>query len=123
MSTEPHAPRFQALFVPRLIPSGVKWPSLGTKEQGPLQTRLELNLIHAPQIADAILGNNMFTHYDRPQTANFCEKAGLLQRVSEDMDAMFQGFFLTPTLTHLNTMKIWLTSSVQLCTPMSFSQR
>jgi clathrin heavy chain len=34
-------------------------------EQGPLQTRLlEMNLIHAPQVADAILGNKMFTHYD-----------------------------------------------------------
>ncbi|KAI0285915.1 clathrin heavy chain 1 [Russula aff. rugulosa BPL654] len=35
-------------------------------EQGPLQTRLlEMNLIHAPQVADAILGNEMFTYYDR----------------------------------------------------------
>jgi clathrin heavy chain len=51
-------------------------------EQGPLQTRLlEMNLIHAPQVADAILGNEMFTHYDRPRIANLCEKAGLLQRV------------------------------------------
>jgi len=51
-------------------------------EQGHLQTRLlELNLIHAPQVADAILGNEMFSHYDRPRIANLCEKAGLLQRV------------------------------------------
>lgn len=51
-------------------------------EQGPLQTRLlEMNLLHAPQVADAILGNEMFTHYDRPRIANLCEKAGLLQRV------------------------------------------
>jgi len=51
-------------------------------EQGPLQTRLlEMNLVHAPQVADAILGNNMFTHYDRPRIANLCEKAGLLQHV------------------------------------------
>ena len=51
-------------------------------EQGHLQTRLlELNLVHAPQVADAILGNEMFTHYDRPRIANLCEKAGLLQRV------------------------------------------
>src|ERR1700722_10371301 len=51
-------------------------------EQGPLQTRLlEMNLVHAPQVADAILGNEMFTHYDRPRIANLCEKAGLLQRV------------------------------------------
>ena len=51
-------------------------------EQGPLQTRLlEMNLMHAPQVADAILGNEMFTYFDRPRIANLCEKAGLLQRV------------------------------------------
>lgn len=37
----------------------------------------------APQVADAILGNNMFTHYDRPHIAQLCEKAGLLQRALE----------------------------------------
>ncbi|ETW78923.1 hypothetical protein HETIRDRAFT_155976 [Heterobasidion irregulare TC 32-1] len=53
-------------------------------EQGHLQTRLlEMNLIHAPQVADAILGNDMFSHYDRPRIANLCEKAGLLQRALE----------------------------------------
>ena len=51
-------------------------------EQGHLQTRLlEMNLVHAPQVADAIFGNDMFTHYDRPRIANLCEKANLLQRV------------------------------------------
>lgn len=53
-------------------------------EQGPLQTRLlEMNLVNAPQVADAILGNEMFSHYDRPRIANLAEKAGLMQRVSE----------------------------------------
>lgn len=53
-------------------------------EQGHLQTRLlEMNLVHAPQVADAIFGNDMFTHYDRPRIANLCEKAGLLQRALE----------------------------------------
>ena len=53
-------------------------------EQAHLQTRLlEMNLVHAPQVADAILGNEMFSHYDRPRVANLCEKAGLLQRVSQ----------------------------------------
>ena len=48
--------------------------------EGPLQTRLlEMNLMAAPQVADAIMGNNMFTHYDRPHVAQLCEKAGLLQ--------------------------------------------
>lgn len=55
-------------------------------EQGHLQTRLlEMNLMHAPQVADAILGNEMFTHYDRPRIANLCERAGLLQRVSAQL--------------------------------------
>jgi len=52
--------------------------------EGPLQTRLlEMNLMAAPQVADAILGNQMFTHYDRPHIASLCEKAGLLQRALE----------------------------------------
>lgn len=51
-------------------------------EQGHLQTRLlEMNLVHAPQVADAILGTDMFHHYDRPRIANLCEKAGLLPKV------------------------------------------
>ena len=51
-------------------------------EQAALQTRLlEMNLMAAPQVADAILGNEMFTHYDRAHVASLCEKAGLFQRV------------------------------------------
>ncbi|CAF1450799.1 unnamed protein product [Adineta steineri] len=54
------------------------------EDQGDLQTRLlEMNLMQAPQVADAILGNNMFTHYDRAHIASLCEKAGLLQRALE----------------------------------------
>lgn len=52
-------------------------------EHAALQTRLlEMNLVNAPQVAEAILSNEMFTHYDRPRIANLCEKAGLLQKVS-----------------------------------------
>ncbi|RWS28918.1 clathrin heavy chain 1-like protein [Leptotrombidium deliense] len=52
--------------------------------EGSLQTRLlEMNLMTAPQVADAILGNQMFTHYDRAHIAQLCEKAGLLQRALE----------------------------------------
>uniref|UniRef100_A0A286XQZ2 Clathrin heavy chain n=1 Tax=Cavia porcellus TaxID=10141 RepID=A0A286XQZ2_CAVPO len=52
--------------------------------EGHLQTRLlEMNLVHAPQVADAILGNQMFTHYDRAHIAQLCEKTGLLQRALE----------------------------------------
>lgn len=56
-------------------------------EQGQLQTRLlEMNLLNAPQVADAILGNEMFTHYDRPRIAQLCENAGLLTRALEHYD-------------------------------------
>ena len=54
------------------------------EEHGHLQTRLlEMNLLHAPQVADAILTNSIFTHYDRPYIAGLCEKAGLYQRALE----------------------------------------
>jgi clathrin heavy chain len=50
-------------------------------DQGPLQTRLlELNLQFAPQVADAILGNEVFSHYNRQRIAELCEKVGLQQR-------------------------------------------
>jgi len=50
-------------------------------EHGHLQTRLlEMNLINAPQVADAILGNDMFSHFDKARIASLCEQAGLLQR-------------------------------------------
>jgi len=53
-------------------------------EEGHLQTRLlEINLMHAPQVADAIMGNAMFTHYNRQRIAQMCEKAGLFQRALE----------------------------------------
>ena len=56
-----------------------------TPDQGHLQTRvLEVNLLHAPQVADAILGNNIFSHYDKPTIASLSEKAGLFQRALEN---------------------------------------
>jgi clathrin heavy chain len=56
-------------------------------EQGHLQTRLlEMNLINAPQVADAILGNDMFNHYDRARIAQLCEQVGLSQRALEHYD-------------------------------------
>jgi len=52
--------------------------------EGPLQTRLlELNLVHFPQVADAILANKMFTYFDRYHIAQHCEKVGFLQRALE----------------------------------------
>ena len=56
-------------------------------EQGQLQTRLlEMNLRNAPQVADAILGNEMFSYYDKPRIAGLCEGAGLIQRALENTD-------------------------------------
>ncbi|KAK4987890.1 Clathrin heavy chain [Elasticomyces elasticus] len=56
-------------------------------EQGHLQTKLlEMNLTNAPQVAEAILGNQMFHHYDRQRIAQLCEQAGLLQKALEHYD-------------------------------------
>ncbi|TPX20998.1 hypothetical protein DIZ76_016895 [Coccidioides immitis] len=56
-------------------------------EHGHLQTRLlEMNLVNAPQVADAILGNEMFTHYDKARVSQLCEGAGLYQRALENTE-------------------------------------
>ena len=56
-------------------------------EQGHLQTRLlEMNLVNAPQVADAILGNEMFSYYDKPRISQLCENAQLYQRALENTD-------------------------------------
>ncbi|CAM6046417.1 unnamed protein product [Sphagnum compactum] len=50
-------------------------------EHSLLQTKvLEINLVTFPNVADAILANGMFSHYDRPRVAQLCEKAGLYMR-------------------------------------------
>ena len=57
------------------------------EDQGQLQTRLlEMNLTQAPQVADAILGNQMFSYYDKARIAMLCEQAGLLQRALENTE-------------------------------------
>ncbi|KAE9401911.1 ARM repeat-containing protein [Gymnopus androsaceus JB14] len=78
-------------------------------EQGPLQTRvLEMNLMHAPQVADAILGNEMFTHYDRPRITNLCEKAGLMQRALEQHEDLAD---IKRVIVHATTFPVeWLTN-------------
>ncbi|KAF1987741.1 clathrin heavy chain 1 [Aulographum hederae CBS 113979] len=61
--------------------------SANKPEQGHLQTKLlEMNLLNAPQVADAILGNEMFSYYDKPRIAQLCEQAGLLTRALEHND-------------------------------------
>ncbi|KAK5124007.1 hypothetical protein LTR85_002204 [Meristemomyces frigidus] len=58
--------------------------SANKPEQGHLQTRLlEVNLLNAPQVADAILGNEMFSYYDKQRIAQLCENAGLMTRALE----------------------------------------
>lgn len=50
-------------------------------EHAAQQTRLlEMNLLNAPQVAAAILGNNMFSYYDKAKIAQLCENAGLFQQ-------------------------------------------
>ncbi|KAL2558245.1 Clathrin heavy chain 1 [Forsythia ovata] len=50
-------------------------------EHAYLQTKvLEINLVTFPNVADAILANGMFSHYDRPRIAQLCEKGGLYMR-------------------------------------------
>ncbi len=75
------------------------------KEEGFLQTRLlEINLRGGmPQVADAILGNEMFTHYDKHAIAGLCEQSGLMQRALENYQdiadikrVMQNGVGLTP---------------------------
>ncbi|XP_076345994.1 clathrin heavy chain 1-like isoform X2 [Tachypleus tridentatus] len=75
--------------------------------EGPLQTRLlEMNLMTAPQVADAILGNQMFTHYDRAHIAQLCEKAGLLQRALEHYTDLFD---IKRTIVHTHLLNAeWL---------------
>ena len=56
-------------------------------EQAHLQTRLlEMNLINAPQVADAILGNEMYSYFDKPRISQLCENAQLFQRALETTD-------------------------------------
>ncbi|GKY91971.1 hypothetical protein MPSEU_000168700 [Mayamaea pseudoterrestris] len=54
-------------------------------EHAYLQTKLlEINLLGgAPQVADAIMQQGVFTHYDRPHIGKLCEKANMWQRAAE----------------------------------------
>ena len=53
--------------------------------EGYLQTRLlEMNLLSATPVAEAIFEMNHFSHFDKPRIAQFCEKAGLYLRALEN---------------------------------------
>eukprot|EP00834_Sanchytrium_tribonematis_P005493 NODE_336_length_9298_cov_0.577889.p1 type:complete len:1760 gc:universal NODE_336_length_9298_cov_0.577889:589-5868(+) len=71
-------------------------------EYGHLQTKLlEMNLLQAPQVADAILGNDMFHHYDKSYIASLCEKQGLYQRALEHYEDIYD---IKRTLVHTNLL-------------------
>ena len=58
-------------------------------EQGAAQTRLlEISLLQAPPVADAILGTHMFHHYNRQRIGQLAEQAGLYQRALEHYTEM-----------------------------------
>lgn len=60
------------------------------ESEGHLQTRLlEMNLMSAPQVADAIISNKVLTYYDKSHIAQLCEKAGLLQRALENYTDLY----------------------------------
>ncbi len=48
-----------------------------------------MNLHAHPQVADAIMGNKVFTHYDRATIGQLCEKAGLWQRALEHFTDLY----------------------------------
>merc|ERR1719284_1204767 len=77
-------------------------------DEGPLQTRLlEMNLMAAPQVADAILGNKNFSHYDRRHIGQLCEKAGLMQRALENYTDKND---IKKVLVHAHLLQVdWLT--------------
>lgn len=77
-----------------------------------------MSLCRVLQVADAILGNQMFTHYDRAHVAQLCEKAGLLQRALEHYTdlydikrAVVHTHLLNPEVQHRprSTRKLTLT--------------
>lgn len=54
-------------------------------EDGPWQTKvLELNLMHAPQVADAILQMEKWNQYNKQKVAMLCEQKGMFQRALEN---------------------------------------
>ena len=56
------------------------------ESDGPIQTRLlEINLMHGhPQVADALLGNKVFSFFDKARVGKLCESVGLYHRALEN---------------------------------------
>lgn len=59
-------------------------------EDADLQTKLlDINLMYSPiQVADSILGQNMFSHFNKQHVAQMCEKVGLFQRALENYTSL-----------------------------------
>ncbi|KAF9598321.1 hypothetical protein IFM89_026610 [Coptis chinensis] len=54
---------------------------------------LEINLVTFPNVADAVLANRMFSHYNRPHIAQLCEKADLTHYLySNNMLQYIEGY-------------------------------
>lgn len=70
-------------------------------------------------MADAILANGMFSHYDRPRVAQLCEKAGLYIQ-SLKVVAPFYFFFVIP-MTALVLLKYIDVLSFSFVIPNFFS--
>lgn len=71
-----------------------------------------------PKVADAILGNNMFTHYDRYTVGQLCEKAGLMQRALEHFTDIYD---IKRTVVHTQHFNIDVRNSltnvmIKICT-------
>ncbi|KVI04842.1 Armadillo-type fold [Cynara cardunculus var. scolymus] len=104
-------------------------------EHAHLQTKvLEINLVTFPNVADAILANGMFSHYDRPRIAQLCEKAGLFVRALQAKNFLMEAklpdarplinvcdrFGFVPDLTHYlytNNMLRYIEGYVQKVNP------
>ncbi|WOL17681.1 hypothetical protein Cni_G26474 [Canna indica] len=64
---------------------------------------LEINLVTYPNVADAILANGTFSHYDRPRIAQLCEKAGLGYVQMES----FFSLFIVPQCANWDWFESW----------------
>jgi clathrin heavy chain len=68
------------------------------------------------QVADAIMANEMFHHYDRPRIAMLCEKAGLAARALEhyeNVDDMKRAMLRTELIPPEFLVKFFGTLSVE----------
>lgn len=55
------------------------------EQDGALQTKvLEANLMNSPQVADVILQQDIWHHYDKAKIAQLCERQGLFQHALEN---------------------------------------